>query len=79
VLDYSLLFYVFQFFLGEASVCPWAVLEYFPGGWVGELHMVHDAHLFILQFHASSFGAGWQEEMACFFSEWCGAGRLSMG
>jgi hypothetical protein len=25
--------------------------------------MVHDAHLFILQIHASSFGAGWWGEM----------------
>jgi hypothetical protein len=29
--------------------------------------MVHDGHLFVLQFYASNFGAGWQGEMACFF------------
>jgi hypothetical protein len=29
--------------------------------------MVCDAHLFILQFHTSSFGAGWKEEVALLF------------
>jgi hypothetical protein len=28
------------------SVCPWAVLDYVPGGSVGELYVVHDVHLF---------------------------------
>jgi hypothetical protein len=40
---------------------------------------VHDAHLFILQFNASSFGVGWWGEMALLFSVQCGIGRLSMG
>jgi hypothetical protein len=41
------------------SVGPWAVLYYVPGGggWIGESAIVHDAHPFILQIHASSFGA----------------------
>jgi hypothetical protein len=41
--------------------------------------MVHDAHLFILQIHASCFGAGWQGEMVLFFSVRNGIGRFSMG
>jgi hypothetical protein len=41
--------------------------------------VVHDAHLFILQFHASNFGAGGQGEMGYFFSVCHGIGRLSMG
>jgi hypothetical protein len=27
------------------------VLDYVPGWWIGELYMVHDAQLFILQSH----------------------------
>jgi hypothetical protein len=41
--------------------------------------MVCDAHLFILQIHASSFGASKWGEMAPLFSVQCGKGRLSMG
>jgi hypothetical protein len=41
-----------------ASVSPGAVLDYFPGVWIKELHMVHDAHLFILQFHTTLDWAG---------------------
>jgi hypothetical protein len=32
--------------------------------------VVHDAHLYLLEFHAGSFGASWQVEMVLFFSEW---------
>jgi hypothetical protein len=43
------------------SVFPEAALDYVPRV-VGELHMVCDAHLFILQIHTSSFAAGqWGE------------------
>jgi hypothetical protein len=55
------------------------VLDYVPGGWAGESHVVHDVHLFILQVHASSFGADRLGEMAPFFSVRHGIGRLSMG
>jgi hypothetical protein len=43
------------------------------------LHVVRDAHLFFLQFYTSSFGAGWQGEMALLFSLWHGIGMLSTG
>jgi hypothetical protein len=35
--------------------------------WVGKSCMVSDAQLFILQFHASSFGAGWKGEIVLLF------------
>jgi hypothetical protein len=35
VLDYSLMFMFFSFAGGGDSVCPEAVLEYFPGSGVG--------------------------------------------
>jgi hypothetical protein len=41
--------------------------------------MVHNDHLFILQFNASSFGSVWWKKCCHFFSVWCGIGRLSMG
>jgi hypothetical protein len=31
--------------------------------------MVCDAHLFILQIHGSTNGAGWWKEMVCLFSQ----------
>jgi hypothetical protein len=55
------------------------VLDNFLRGWAGELCVVHDAHLFILQFHASSIGASWRGEILLFISVWCDIGRLSMG
>jgi hypothetical protein len=39
------------------------VLDYVPWEWVGESLVVCDAHQFILQIHASTFGTGWQGEM----------------
>jgi hypothetical protein len=33
-------------------------------GWVGESHVLCDAHLFVLQIHTSSFEINWQREMA---------------
>jgi hypothetical protein len=44
-------------------VCPGAVLDYGPGGWVKKLHMVHDAHPFILQIHTSRSEIGWWGDM----------------
>jgi hypothetical protein len=71
VLDYSLLF---QFFWrcggrehGVGSVCSGAVLDYFPEGQVEDMHVVPDAHLFILQFHISSFGTAGREKCAATF------------
>jgi hypothetical protein len=64
VLDYSLLFMLFSFFVGWGE----AVLDYFPRQWVGESHVVCDAHLLILQIHASSFETSWWEKL-------CGVGR----
>jgi hypothetical protein len=54
--DYSLLFMAFSFAGGGVSVHPGAVLDYIPrvGGWVGQPQEVHDAHLYVLQFHAGS-------------------------
>jgi hypothetical protein len=40
------------------------VLDYAPEMLVGESHVVHDPYLFIMHIHASSFGTGWQGEMA---------------
>jgi hypothetical protein len=39
--------------------------------------VVHDAHLFLLQFHAGSFVASWQGERAQFFSVGCSEVGLS--
>jgi hypothetical protein len=39
----------------------------FPRGWVRESRVVHDAPLFILQIHRSSFGACWWGEMLLLF------------
>jgi hypothetical protein len=44
-------------------VCAGTLLDYVPWGWVRELHMVHDAQVFILQIHASSFESSWWGEM----------------
>jgi hypothetical protein len=61
----------FSFAGGGYSACPGVALDYFPGMWVGELHMVHDAHLLILQFHVGSFGDGWRRELVMVFSVRC--------
>jgi hypothetical protein len=63
-LDYSSLFILFSFVGGRGSVFPQAALDYVSRGWVGESHVMCDAHLFVLQIHASSFGTSWQGEMA---------------
>jgi hypothetical protein len=43
--------------------------------------MVHDAHLFILKIHASSFGTDWRGEMTHFFFSvaWCREGFHGLG
>jgi hypothetical protein len=41
----------------------------FQRGWVGESLVVHGAHLFILQIHASILGASWCREMAYHLSQ----------
>jgi hypothetical protein len=46
-------------------------------GRVGELLVVCDAHLFILQIHINGFGFIWHGEMMLLFSVLCGIGRLS--
>jgi hypothetical protein len=56
-------------FVGEGLNLSSPVLNYFPRGQVGESCVVYDAHLFILQIHASSFGAGHWTEMVCHFSQ----------
>jgi hypothetical protein len=64
--------YAAQFCWGRDSICPESVLDYVPRGWVGELGVVHvvcDAHLFILQILASSFGICWWGEMVYCFSQ----------
>jgi hypothetical protein len=71
MLDCSLLFIPFSF-VGCHSVSPGAALDYVPRGWVGELRVVHDAYLFVLQIHTSSFGVSQRGEMALLFSMWCG-------
>jgi hypothetical protein len=48
-----------------------------PGVGRGAVHG-DDAHLFILQFHAGSFEAGWLGEMGPLFSLWHSVDRLSM-
>jgi hypothetical protein len=61
-------------------VCPGAALDYFPReGWGGEPCMVCDAHMYLLQFHAGSFGAGSWGKVVLLFSMQHGVGRLSMG
>jgi hypothetical protein len=40
---------------------------------------VHDAKLFLLQFHAGSFVDSWQGETALLFSVWHRVGRPSVG
>jgi hypothetical protein len=54
---------LFSFVL-RGSICPGAALDYVPMGWVGESHVLCDAHLFVLQIHTSSFEINWQREMA---------------
>jgi hypothetical protein len=61
--------YAFQFCSLGDWLCPGAALDYVPRvGELEELHMVCDAHLFILQIHTSSFelasGENW-----CRFSQ----------
>jgi hypothetical protein len=63
VLDYSSLYMLFSFVGGKGSVCPRAALDCVPRGWVGQLPVVDDAHLFVLQVHTSSFGISWQGEI----------------
>jgi hypothetical protein len=67
---------LFSFVGGKrCSVCPGTVLVYVPGEWVGESHVICDAHLLVVQIHTSSFGTGWCEEMVSVEGIW----RLSMG
>jgi hypothetical protein len=47
-------------------------------GLVGESHVVCVAQLFILQIHASSFGASSLGEIMLLFSVCCGVKKLSM-
>jgi hypothetical protein len=54
---------------GYAGIYSW--------GGVGKSHVVHDAHLFILQSHTSSFGASQLGKMAPIFSVWPGIGKHS--
>jgi hypothetical protein len=49
---------LFYFVEGKVSVCPKAALDYVPRGWVGLLHVMHDAHMFVLQNHVGSFETG---------------------
>jgi hypothetical protein len=58
-----------SFVLGADSICPEAMLNYAPWGWVGELHVVHDPHLLGLQIYAGSFETCWLGEMTCHFSQ----------
>jgi hypothetical protein len=53
---------MFFSFLGgrEGFSLPKAMVDYFPGEWIQELCMVHDGHLFVLQFHTGTFGIGWK-------------------
>jgi hypothetical protein len=61
-------FLFFSFVGGGGSSLPRAALDYVPGRWVGESHMVRDAHLLILQIHTSSFGSSLWGEMVYHFS-----------
>jgi hypothetical protein len=58
---------MFFSFVGGCSFCPGVALDYFPRQWPEELYMMHDDYLFVLQFHARSFGASWCIEMALLF------------
>jgi hypothetical protein len=69
VLDYNSLFMVFSFAWGSGFQSTWGCTGLFSQGgmgWVGESHMVHDAHLYFLQFYLGSFGDSCQGEMASF-------------
>jgi hypothetical protein len=55
------------------------VLDYVPGRWIRESQVVHDAQLFVLQIHASRFGAGQGGEVALLFSVWHGIRMISTG
>jgi hypothetical protein len=74
VLDYFLLFFLFSFvggsFRGCAGLCSWQCL----GKWC----VVCDSHLFILQIHASSFGAHQWVEMVLLFSFGCFLSQYSI-
>jgi hypothetical protein len=61
-------------FAEGVSVHPGPALDNFPGvgGWVGEPHVLCDAYLYLLQFHAGSFGASCLGEMASFDVVWGG-------
>jgi hypothetical protein len=77
VFDYISLFMAFTF---AAQGLHWNIFLGCSGvGEAGELCVVHDAHLYLLQFHTDSFGASWWVEMVLFFSVRHGMGRLSIG
>jgi hypothetical protein len=65
---------------GEFSL-PRGCVGLFSGerGWIGEPRMVHDAHLYLLQFHAGSFRTSSWGRKALLFSVHLGIGKLSMG
>jgi hypothetical protein len=60
---------LFSFVYQGCSICPEAVLDYVPRGWVGVSYVVCVAHLLCLQIYAGSFEIGWEGEMACCFSQ----------
>jgi hypothetical protein len=70
---------MFFSFAGLGFSLPRAALDYWLERWIELSCMVCDAHLFILQFHAGSFGAGCQIEMALFFFQCIMVGVLSIG
>jgi hypothetical protein len=59
----------FSFAGGKGSVFPEAMLSYFPGRWVGESPMVHDAHLFFCSFMQATLELASGEKWPTFFSE----------
>jgi hypothetical protein len=61
VVGYNSLF-VFEFCSVGISICPGSVLGDIPRRWVGELCVVHGAHLLGLQIYTGSFETG---EMVC--------------
>jgi hypothetical protein len=67
VLDYSSLFKLFSF-AGVGFSLPRAVMDYFLGDWVGELSVVCDDHLFILQLHKAALGPAVGKNDTTFFS-----------
>jgi hypothetical protein len=78
VLHYNSFFVFFQFSweaVQSTQVLCWIIFL----RWDGEVHVVCDAHLFLLQFHAGSFVVSWWGEMALLISVQCGVGRLSLG